>query len=85
MIDRTDNIHVRALELIGRHLGMFVDRVTTDECSTETIMHHSKVRLRRLEMVEEVLVSTRPEWVMKPRQSILYRGAVLVTFCVYEK
>jgi hypothetical protein len=55
VIDRTDNIHVRALELIGRHLGMFVDRVevTTEERSAETIEHDIRERLQRLGFVEE--------------------------------
>lgn len=55
MTAKTDSTRVKALELIGRHLGMFVDRVevTTEERSAETIEHDIKARLQRLGFVEE--------------------------------
>ncbi len=55
MTAKTDSTRVRALELIGRHLGMVVDRVevTTEERSVETIEHDIRARLQRLGFVEE--------------------------------
>jgi len=52
---KTDSTRVRALELIGRHLGMFVDRVevTTEERSAKMIEHDIRERLQRLGFVEE--------------------------------
>jgi hypothetical protein len=55
MTAKTDSTRVRALELIGRHLGVFVDRVevTTGERSVEAIEHGIRARLQRLGFVEE--------------------------------
>lgn len=55
MTAKTDSTRVKALELIGRHLGMFVDRVevTTEERSAETIERDIRARLQRLGFAEE--------------------------------
>ena len=55
MTAKTDSTRVKALELIGRHLGMFVDRVEvkTEERSVEAIEHDIRARLQRLGFVEE--------------------------------
>jgi hypothetical protein len=47
---KTDSTRVRALELIGRHLGMFTDKVeiTTQERSVEMIEQEIRDRLVRV-------------------------------------
>jgi phage terminase small subunit len=51
---KTDSTRVRALELIGRHLGMFTDKVeiTTQERSVEVIQQEIRERLVRFGFVE---------------------------------
>ena len=50
---KTDSTRVRALELIGRHLGMFTDKVeiTTQERSVEMIEQEIRDRLVRFGFV----------------------------------
>ena len=51
---KTDSTRVRALELIGRHLGMFTDKVeiTTQERSVEMIEQEIRDRLVRFGFVD---------------------------------
>jgi phage terminase small subunit len=51
---KTDSTRVRALELIGRHLGMFTDKVeiTTQERSVEVIQQEIRERLVRFGFVD---------------------------------
>jgi hypothetical protein len=53
---KTDSTRVRALELIGRHLGMFTDKVeiTTQERSVEMIEQEIRDRLVRFGFVDVV-------------------------------
>lgn len=56
---KTDSTRVRALELIGRHLGMFTDKVeiTTQERSVEMIEQEIRDRLVRFGLLPVSLES----------------------------
>jgi phage terminase small subunit len=56
---KTDSTRVRALELIGRHLGMFTDKVeiTTQERSVEMIEQEIRDRLVRFGFLPVSLAS----------------------------